>query len=93
MQANKNISQLVAEQKSLPRGIEPRSPALIRVSDKRKSSPLDQGRWRLAELLLGHLVLADGDARFLPLSAMARIYITTTPSLPYSIIYSFLLCC
>ncbi|KAJ5534113.1 hypothetical protein N7527_000367 [Penicillium freii] len=30
--------------KSLPRGIEPRSPALIGVNDKRKSSPLDQGR-------------------------------------------------
>ncbi|KAJ5588212.1 hypothetical protein N7537_010890 [Penicillium hordei] len=30
--------------KSLPRGIEPRSPALIGINDKRKSSPLDQGR-------------------------------------------------
>ncbi|KAJ5603024.1 hypothetical protein N7537_005980 [Penicillium hordei] len=32
------------EEKSLPRGIEPRSPALIGINDKRKSSPLDQGR-------------------------------------------------
>ncbi|KAJ9492795.1 hypothetical protein VN97_g432 [Penicillium thymicola] len=32
------------KKKSLPRGIEPRSPALIGVNDKRKSSPLDQGR-------------------------------------------------
>ncbi|KAJ5294120.1 hypothetical protein N7508_008941 [Penicillium antarcticum] len=30
--------------KTLPRGIEPRSPALLGVNDKRKSSPLDQGR-------------------------------------------------
>ncbi|KAJ6019229.1 hypothetical protein N7522_001296 [Penicillium canescens] len=29
---------------TLPRGIEPRSPALIGFNDKRKSSPLDQGR-------------------------------------------------
>ncbi|KAJ5374992.1 hypothetical protein N7517_006998 [Penicillium concentricum] len=33
-----------AKKKSLPRGIEPRSPALIGINDKRKSSPLDQGR-------------------------------------------------
>ncbi|KAJ5196969.1 hypothetical protein N7449_007448 [Penicillium cf. viridicatum] len=33
-----------AKKKSLPRGIEPRSPALIGFNDKRKSSPLDQGR-------------------------------------------------
>ncbi|KAJ5598552.1 hypothetical protein N7537_008636 [Penicillium hordei] len=32
------------KKKSLPRGIEPRSPALIGINDKRKSSPLDQGR-------------------------------------------------
>ncbi|KUM60466.1 hypothetical protein ACN42_g6648 [Penicillium freii] len=32
------------KRKSLPRGIEPRSPALIGFNDKRKSSPLDQGR-------------------------------------------------
>jgi hypothetical protein len=35
-----------AKKKSLPRGIEPRSPALIGFNDKRKSSPLDQGRCR-----------------------------------------------
>ncbi|KAJ5801722.1 uncharacterized protein N7518_003790, partial [Penicillium psychrosexuale] len=34
------------KKKSLPRGIEPRSPALIDFNDKRKSSPLDQGRMR-----------------------------------------------
>ncbi|KAJ5505859.1 hypothetical protein N7453_004816 [Penicillium expansum] len=34
----------MAKKKSLPWGIEPRSPALIGFNDKRKSSPLDQGR-------------------------------------------------
>ncbi|KAJ5417181.1 uncharacterized protein N7487_000731 [Penicillium crustosum] len=34
----------MCKKKSLPRGIEPRSPALIGFNDKRKSSPLDQGR-------------------------------------------------
>ncbi|KAJ6046478.1 uncharacterized protein N7446_009569 [Penicillium canescens] len=35
---------LLLEIETLPRGIEPRSPALIGFNDKRKSSPLDQGR-------------------------------------------------
>ncbi|KAJ5769934.1 uncharacterized protein N7511_001985 [Penicillium nucicola] len=33
-----------SKKETLPRGIEPRSPALIGINDKRKSSPLDQGR-------------------------------------------------
>lgn len=41
------IKILNTKKKSLPRGIEPRSPALIGVNDKRKSSPLDQGRLQL----------------------------------------------
>ncbi|KAJ5748851.1 uncharacterized protein N7511_010547 [Penicillium nucicola] len=42
---HKPRSQLSANKKeTLPRGIEPRSPALIGINDKRKSSPLDQGR-------------------------------------------------
>ncbi|KAJ9490937.1 hypothetical protein VN97_g2315 [Penicillium thymicola] len=39
-----STSEWSKKKKSLPRGIEPRSPALIGVNDKRKSSPLDQGR-------------------------------------------------
>ncbi|KAJ6070238.1 hypothetical protein N7467_011557 [Penicillium canescens] len=35
---------MVRQNETLPRGIEPRSPALIGFNDKRKSSPLDQGR-------------------------------------------------
>ncbi|KAJ6083469.1 hypothetical protein N7467_007604 [Penicillium canescens] len=35
---------LHVQKETLPRGIEPRSPALISFNDKRKSSPLDQGR-------------------------------------------------
>ncbi|KAJ5393701.1 uncharacterized protein N7487_011342 [Penicillium crustosum] len=44
MDKNSSTKKKGTKKKSLPRGIEPRSPALIGVNDKRKSSPLDQGR-------------------------------------------------
>ncbi|KAJ5441591.1 hypothetical protein N7491_003997 [Penicillium cf. griseofulvum] len=43
--------QKKCKKKSLPRGIEPRSPALIGFNDKRKSSPLDQGRFTAPPLV------------------------------------------
>ncbi|KUM57404.1 hypothetical protein ACN42_g9788 [Penicillium freii] len=50
------------KKKSLPRGIEPRSPALIGINDKRKSSPLDQGRYdgRVTARPLGWLMGIPG---------------------------------
>ncbi|KAJ9484253.1 hypothetical protein VN97_g9124 [Penicillium thymicola] len=53
---------MAKKKKSLPRGIEPRSPALIGINDKRKSSPLDQGRCdgRVTARPLGWLMKALG---------------------------------
>ncbi|KAJ6002103.1 hypothetical protein N7522_007330 [Penicillium canescens] len=59
------IKKLQAKKETLPRGIEPRSPALIGFNDKRKSSPLDQGRLddrvtaRPLGWLMEHLAIFD----------------------------------
>lgn len=44
LQQKEQLLSQGAKEEALHRGIEPRSPALIGFNDKRKSSPLDQGR-------------------------------------------------